>query len=252
MRFFICIVQNGVSLLATQGETHNANLFAYCNNNPVNNVDPTGMKSKENDGTAILEKILSLIEPFVSVKYFQVNPNDDGFTYSLKLCTSYANFYSALVNAKKINKEVTYIVLALLYDGFIQVKMGRYFLFSVDCMLEEIKWHFERYILSKYLPNDYTNPMDPTGSVAAGIYNGANWLGNYLDEHCKDVDISENDVINKIQAIRFGYNQGIRKIYYGTEADPYMYKGVRSINPVASKDQTEWKRHLKRIGAVRR
>lgn len=239
-------------LLATQGETHNANLFAYCNNNPVNNVDPTGMKSKENDGTAILEKILSLIEPFVSVKYFQVNPNDDGFTYSLKLCTSYANFYSALVNAKKINKEVTYIVLALLCDGFIQVKMGRYFLFSVDCMLEEIKWHFERYILSKYLPNDYTNPMDPTGSVAAGIYNGANWLGNYLDEHCKDVDISENDVINKIQAIRFGYNQGIRKIYYGTEADPYMYKGVRSINPVASKDQTEWKRHLKRIGAVRR
>ncbi len=29
-------------LLATQGETHNANLFAYCNNNPVNRVDYTG------------------------------------------------------------------------------------------------------------------------------------------------------------------------------------------------------------------
>ena len=30
-------------LLATQGETHGANLFAYCNNDPVNMVDYTGM-----------------------------------------------------------------------------------------------------------------------------------------------------------------------------------------------------------------
>lgn len=34
-------------LLATQGETHNANLFAYCANNPVNRVDYTGYDSKE-------------------------------------------------------------------------------------------------------------------------------------------------------------------------------------------------------------
>lgn len=32
-------------LLATQGKTHGANLFAYCNNNPVNRMDYTGMNS---------------------------------------------------------------------------------------------------------------------------------------------------------------------------------------------------------------
>ena len=32
-------------LLATQGDTHNANLFAYCSNNPVNRADYTGKLS---------------------------------------------------------------------------------------------------------------------------------------------------------------------------------------------------------------
>ena len=42
-RFLNC--DDTAILLATQGETHNANLFAYCNNNPVNSTDPTGRYS---------------------------------------------------------------------------------------------------------------------------------------------------------------------------------------------------------------
>ena len=42
-RFLNC--DDTAILLATQGETHNANLFAYCNNNPVNSTDPTGKYS---------------------------------------------------------------------------------------------------------------------------------------------------------------------------------------------------------------
>jgi RHS repeat-associated protein len=44
-RFLNCDDTN--ILLATQDETHNANLFAYCNNNPVNRVDYDGKKSSE-------------------------------------------------------------------------------------------------------------------------------------------------------------------------------------------------------------
>ena len=44
-RFLNC--DDTAILLATQGETHNANLFAYCNNNPVNRVDKTGYYSIE-------------------------------------------------------------------------------------------------------------------------------------------------------------------------------------------------------------
>ncbi len=40
-RFLNC--DDTAILLATQGETHNANLFAYCANNPVNRVDYSGM-----------------------------------------------------------------------------------------------------------------------------------------------------------------------------------------------------------------
>lgn len=44
-RFLNCDDTN--ILLATKGETLGANLFAYCNNNPVNRVDYTGFKAKE-------------------------------------------------------------------------------------------------------------------------------------------------------------------------------------------------------------
>ena len=44
-RFLNC--DDTAILLATQGETHNANLFAYCANNPVNRVDKTGYDSEE-------------------------------------------------------------------------------------------------------------------------------------------------------------------------------------------------------------
>ena len=53
-RFLNC--DDTAILLSTQGETHNANLFAYCNNNPVNRVDYEGYDSEE-----IVVELVSLI-----------------------------------------------------------------------------------------------------------------------------------------------------------------------------------------------
>ena len=40
--------------------------------------------------------------------------------------------------------------------------------------------------------------------------------------HCKEVDISTEDVYNTKQRIMFGYKKGIRERYKGTEEDPYI------------------------------
>lgn len=53
-RFLNC--DDTAILLSTQGETHNANLFAYCDNNPVNRVDYEGYDSNE-----IVAEVVSLI-----------------------------------------------------------------------------------------------------------------------------------------------------------------------------------------------
>ena len=58
-RFLNCDDTN--ILLATQGETHNANLFAYCDNNPVNKVDYTGYDAGEIANIFIFDILLPLL-----------------------------------------------------------------------------------------------------------------------------------------------------------------------------------------------
>ena len=55
-------------LLATQGETHGANMFAYCGNNPVNMVDPSGYKAYTEE-----EKAKYIYAGIASVKYLEDN-----------------------------------------------------------------------------------------------------------------------------------------------------------------------------------
>ncbi len=236
-------------LLATQGTSHGANLFAYCENNPVNQVDYSGKKSEKNNNDILCE-MLELILPFVSEKYFNVKLNrDKTITFSLK--TSYEDFYKAMKKCCRLNSEFTYFIVTLIANGFIKSKTNRYFLFSIDCMYYEIKFHFELYKISKVLPKNQQVVTDPTASIGIGISNGLYLLGSYLNQHCQDCDIAENDVTNKTQAINFNYNNGIRSVYYNTLADPYYKNGKRQSYSVVPEEYTEWKNYLYQYGYIR-
>ena len=58
-RFLNC--DDTVILLATKGKALGANMFAYCGNNPVNRIDPTGFKGKKySDGELLLFAFIAL------------------------------------------------------------------------------------------------------------------------------------------------------------------------------------------------
>lgn len=71
-RFLNC--DDTAILLATQGETHNANLFAYCANNPVNRVDYTGYLQTEFESTE--EMIAYIAVCFLSLSLLEANDYD--------------------------------------------------------------------------------------------------------------------------------------------------------------------------------
>lgn len=76
-------------------------------------------------------------------------------------------------------------------------------------------------------------------------------LGNFLDNHCKDCDISEGDVYNQIQAIAFNYYGGIRSVYYMTPADSYMDSSGRRKWNGGKASSTAWENHLSQYGYLR-
>ena len=236
-------------LLATQGESLGANLFAYCGNNPVNMVDYTGQLFEKKTGEIELIEILETIAPFVLAEYFSVRLNGKLISFSLKMSNS--KFYEAIKTCCNINQGLTFLIIALIANGFIKVECNRYFLFSIECMCVEMLLHFKGYQASKPLPKGQqviTNPIEVLGK---GIYNGLSLLGNFLDNHCKDCDISEGDVYNQIQAIAFNYYGGIRSVYYMTPADPYMDSSGRRKWNGGKASSTAWENHLSQYGYLR-
>ena len=90
-------------LLATQGETHGANLFAYCNNDPVNKSDSTGRWAKDvHSGFGISSSALGAPNGlkingiFVS---YNLNKRELYGTYWWAVCAGFSPYY-----AKKIGE----------------------------------------------------------------------------------------------------------------------------------------------------
>ena len=233
-------------LLSSTGTIKGANLFTYCGNNPINYVDHTGFK-EEKDTSAELVTILLLLLPYVSNTYFETTKNKDQ-TITISIKTSEYGFFQNLYAAKKINKELTYLVVSLIAVGFTR-KYDRYFLFSIDCVSYEIQWHFDKYVITRNIPTDYV--FDPSASTM--FYNSLVGFGLWANKHLMDIDIAENGVFSD-QAKTFHYKEGILPLYRKTDADPYYDRntGERIKEKKVDESNQEWKTKLKEVGRIRR
>ncbi len=236
-------------LLATQGETHGANLYAYCGNNPVNDLDPTGKRPTFKENQSIGEWVGNLIGVIILLAPFIGDNIDNYFRFrrNCNLCEIAIDlkpfdFFTAINVCNSINSELTYQCLAVAAEHRFLEKTYRHFLFSDDCIADEIKAHFELYDTSQIYQNSIID-----GVLTPTVIDFA--FHNFLRKHCEVINIYEGDVYNSKQAIAFNYRDEIRSCYKNTSADPYSI-GVnkRSVNPTVPKDRTDWEGWLRNYG----
>ncbi len=99
-------------------------------------------------------------------------------------------------------------------------RYGKEFLFSERCVAEEIAYHMNAFMRVKGYPGYHRHLSTLAFSK------------DYLIEHCKEIDISTDDVASWKQRTMFRYRQGIREVYRGTRDDPFRRtKTARGVRP---------------------
>ena len=86
---------------------------------------------------------------------------------------------------------------------------GREYLFDERCVARETAYHVNAYMWAKRFPGYYRN-------ITTMLFSR-----NSLIRHCKEVDISTDDIDKLKQTLMFRYKNGIRKIYRRTPEDPF-------------------------------
>ncbi len=273
-RFLNCDDTN--ILLATQGETHNANLFAYCNNNPVNRVDYEGKNAEEIAvSAASMLIILSILEPYCydktadkfSLSYFTVRKKDklvsaqiwfeeekkDNRPAAFEALTSdqYEEFYKTVKVCMELDESMTSMAMALILDALTCQEFKRHLLFSDECIANEIKDHVLGYMAAREDIKWSKAPLLFRAKCDAEAI-GKKTRREAMRAHCRIVDIYEYDVYDFKQAFGFNYFDGIRDCYFHTNADPYVNAvGLRiRFNKYSSvpKDRTAWQKYLQMYG----
>ena len=127
-----------------------------------------------------------------------------GFSIDLTVLTERWNRYIKAIGVKRAYK----LMAAYLCDKYKAV-YGREFLFSERCVAYEIEYHVDAYMWAQRFRGYYRNITT--------------WLFKRKDLilHCKEVDISTEDVDNLKQRLMFGYKKGIRECYKNTPDDPF-------------------------------
>lgn len=128
---------------------------------------------------------------------------EDGFSVNLERARG--DWSTAIHAAGRRN---AYRRMAECLSRLYQECYGREFLFTEKCMAFEIQFHADAYF-------SVTEGGYPRHIATLPFSREA------LISHCREIDISEEDVKSLRQRLMFGYRRGVRKTLRGTERDPF-------------------------------
>ena len=204
-RFLNC--DDTAILLATQGETHNANLFAYCANNPVNRVDKTGRNWKE----AIVQEIVWFVSAVIILERVRATYMEEIFLFNSyydiikeeKVKTITVHDFSCIF---KIGEDVSFLEIKMTMSAGV---MRRYFQYNIE-IRDNDSWEYV--LKGGYLGNKYDelsqkyfivdlalSSLSNSYNVASGMlsigYNIStnSWRNRYIKYQMKQQSIYNDD-----------------------------------------------------------
>ena len=110
---------------------------------------------------------------------------------------------------KRLGPERAYARMAETLCRAYRERFGEEYLLTEACVAWEIRYHADAYMAVKgyrQYSRHVTTLLFPKP---------------YLEEHCREIDISTEDMSSWKQRTMFRYRQGIREQYRGTEKDPF-------------------------------
>ena len=101
---------------------------------------------------------------------------------------------------------------ALMSDGLCErykQMFGKEFLFTNRCVAYELEYHIDGYMYAKGFKGYHRN-------ITTLLFSREKLIA-----HCREINISTNDVKSWKQRTMFRYKSGVRKEYQKTESDPF-------------------------------
>lgn len=208
------------------------NTFLYCENNPINFIDVFGNKKSLNSAYVAIYSILFLVvvEAYKSAFEITSDSNKKGaISIDLTNNSNGESFSNAIFEFYELIGDNVFDVMAayattLFYDEYhkkhnekhnANKTEQRYFLFSDDCVSNEIKQHVLGYW--------YAEGKISIKPMTIVLFVGSRLNKTKLKDSCEVVNIAEQDAARVRDRTVFGYFTGIRNCYKYTSADPYAH-----------------------------
>ena len=177
-------------------------MFAFFRKKP-----DTGEKTRGNTGGQALEDAVRRLRTLLDE---HTRFSETGF--SIDLCSAPEDWDAC---SREIGVDEAYRLMAEHLCGRFREKFGDDFLFSDRCVEKEIAYHMNAFMRVRGFPGYRRH-------LTTYAFNK-----DYIVRHCKEIDISTEDVKDWCQRKMFRYRKGIRDCYKGTSRDPFGKKTAK-------------------------